>query len=272
MMAITGGTQPDVVAQAFDGPRNGFSARFLYVYPSTPPYRPLADIGGNPRAVFRRAIKRLAALTLEREEDGEDLVPVEVPLSREARAEIEHLRRDMHTGRLLLSAREQEWFGKADMHALRLAGTLTFLDWAMSEELPHGTTFHDFYGIDPPPPPEPVEITDAQMANAVRLINEFFWPHARAVLRHIGTSDDGDVRIVLRWMQTEVRNGRGVVSQRDVHRRALSQRIDGDGVAEMLRSIADAGWIRQHIPPASGKIGRPAVQWEINPLLAQAQW
>ena len=209
---------------------------------------------------------------MEREEAGDDLVPVEVPLSQHARAELEHLRREMHEGRLLLSEHEREWFGKADMHALRLAGVLTFLDWALSEEMPPGHRFQDCNDIHPPPPPEPVEITGEQMALAVRLITEFFWPHARAVLRHIGTTEAADARIVLRWLQAEMRAGRSVVSQRNIQREVLSRRLDSDAIAELLAKLAAAGWLRRHVPPTNRQGGRPALLWEVNPRIGIVPW
>jgi hypothetical protein len=63
-------------------------------------------------------------------------------------------------------------------HALRLAGVLAFLDWSMSD-----------------PRPEPTEIREEFMRNAIALINGYFYPHSRAALRQIGLSDrDADAR------------------------------------------------------------------------------
>jgi Protein of unknown function (DUF3987) len=262
LMGVVGGIQPDLLSLAFSGPHNGFPARFLHVYPSIPPYRPLAHLTSNHTHVFRRALSRLARLTMV--QDGDNLVPVELPLSDHARAELEHLRFDQGRNQLLLSAHELEWFGKADMHALRLAGTLAYIDWAMSD-----TPVARFrvYGEPDPLPPEPEELTGEQMAFAVRLVTHFFWPHARAVLRHITTTEAADVRIVLRWLAGEVRAGRGVVSQREIQRDVLSERLDSDLLAELLTKLANAGWIRRYIPPPNPRGGRPVLQWEANPKL-----
>lgn len=268
MVGIVGGTQPDVIATTFDGPANGLSARFMYAYPSEPDYVPLSEITGDRSAVFARGIRRLVTLTMEREEAGEDIVPVEVPLSRHGRAELEHLRKAQHEQRPYLAAHELEWWCKADMHAIRLAGVLAYLDWALSEDLPAGGRFDEYYQLDPPPPPEPVEITGEQMAIAVRLVTEFFWPHARAVMRHIGAPTRSDRNIVLRYMQAELRAGNTMVSQRTIQREVLGQRLDSNTLAELLDEIATTGWARRHIPPA--KPGRPALLWEVNPRLRNA--
>jgi Protein of unknown function (DUF3987) len=262
VVGVVGGIQPDLLASAFGGPHNGFPARFLHVYPATPPYRPLADIASNHTIVFRRALSRLARLTMA--QDGDDLVPVELPLSAHARAELEHLRKDQNKGQLLLSTYEREWFGKADMHALRLAGTLAYIDWAMSDA---PVARFRVYGEPDPLPPEPEELTGEQMAFAVRLVTNFFWPHARAVLRHITTTEAADIRIVLRWLAGELRAGRGVVPQREIQRDVLSERLDSDALTELLTKLADAGWIRRYVPPPNPQGGRPVLQWEANPKL-----
>jgi hypothetical protein len=53
---------------------------------------------------------------------------------------------------------------------LRLAGTLAFLDRSMAGGA------------------EPCAIAEAYVAAAVRLWQEYFWPHSRAALRQIGLS------------------------------------------------------------------------------------
>src|SRR5215472_14702716 len=66
-----------------------------------------------------------------------------------------------------LDSREREWWVKSPAHVLRLAGTLAYLDWAMEP----GTAT-----------PAPITIEARFLAAAVRLVVDYFWPHAGAAL------------------------------------------------------------------------------------------
>jgi hypothetical protein len=43
LIGICGGIQPDLLGKVFDGPADGMSSRFLYVWPGDVAYRPLSD-------------------------------------------------------------------------------------------------------------------------------------------------------------------------------------------------------------------------------------
>jgi hypothetical protein len=120
----------------------------------------------------------------------------------------------MHDGKHSLEGREREWWSKMPAHVLRLAGTLTYLDWAMS-------------GGE-----EPRLIEGCFMKSAVRLVPDYFWPHARAALRQIGLSErHANERRDLRWIAANKLNE---VSLMDIRRNALAQSLDADQTLDLM--------------------------------------
>jgi len=149
--------------------------------------------------------------------DGDTFIPKHVPLSDEAVEAFEEFRQFLHAGKAALDGREREWWSKGAAHVLRLAGTLCYLDWAME-----GGS-------------EPTAVTAGFMSSAVRLWHEYFWPHSRAALRQVGTTErHANARRALRWMNAK---GKAEVSLMDVRREALGHRLDADQTADLLASL-----------------------------------
>jgi Protein of unknown function (DUF3987) len=190
LVGLVGGVQPDKLARSFERDQDGMYARFMFSWPPAPDFRPLTDEADefDPDIInVMTRLDRLAEL-----EDG-NLVKRSIELSAEARDEFERLRRWAHREREGLDGREQEWMAKASAHALRLAGTLCLLDWA--------------WGQSPSPP---TTIAPEYMVAAIRLVQDYFWPHARACLRQIGlTERHTNARRVLRWLNGQSQD-RGV--------------------------------------------------------------
>ena len=63
--------------------------------------------------------------------DGNKLAPRYVALSAEAVEAFERFRQWQHSSKDGLDGREREWWAKGPAHVLRLAGTLSYLSWAM---------------------------------------------------------------------------------------------------------------------------------------------
>jgi len=160
----------------------------------------------------------------------------------------EHFRHFLHRGKAELDAREREWWAKGEAHVLRLAGTLAYLDWGMRGG------------------PEPSSIEAQFLESAVRLWNEYFWPHSRASIRQIGLSErHTNARRVLRWIKAQSKTE---VSVKAIRRDALSQSLDAKQTTALLDSLDQAGWLRK-ITFNTG--GRAAHRWSVNPeLLAGA--
>src|SRR6516162_5240468 len=182
LIGISGGMQPDKLEASFAGAADGMYARFLFSWPVEAPYRPLTDAVSEVEPEILNALERLSRLGGSK---TIDFAPGYVPLSAAAKAEFEGFRKRISDGKELVYGRERDWWSKMPGHALRLAGVLAFLDWSMSD-----------------PAPEPGEIGEECVRNAVLLIDSYFYPHSRAALRQIGLSDrDADARRVLHWLR-----------------------------------------------------------------------
>src|SRR4029453_17029771 len=97
------------------------------------------------------------------------------------------------------------------------------------------------------------------------LVRDYFWPHARAVLRQIGlTQRLSDARRVLRWITS---HGRTEVGREEVRREALAQRLNADETEAVIAQLVRGGWLRKRVEKSGPKGGRPMVRWEVNPLL-----
>ena len=72
---------------------------------------------------------------------------------------------------------------------------------------------------------EPDEVTELSIVDAIKLMREYFWPHARAALRQIGLTDrHKHLRRALRWIQA---HRLPVVSLKDIRREALGGSLSG---------------------------------------------
>jgi hypothetical protein len=107
---------------------------------------------------------------------------------------------------------------------------------------------------------EPDEVSELSMADAIKLMREYFWPHARAALRQIGLTDrHKHLRRALRWIQA---NRLSVVSLKDIRREALGGSLDADQTRDLLDRLVVAGWLRLEKTETGG---RPRERWSVNP-------
>ena len=221
-------------------------ARLLFSWPSDPAYRALNDEALEVDPDILNALKRLDDLA--EFADGR-LVRHSIGLLESALGKFEQFRQFAHLEKEAVEGRDREWLAKGPAHVLRLAGTLCLLDWAM-----RGT------GGTPPP-----SIDAKYMVAAVRLVREYFWPHARAALRQIGlTERHVNAKRVLRWIRAR---GKTEVSLEDVRRDALGQKLDAEQTANLLDALGRAGWVRELDAASTPRGGRPARRWQVNPLL-----
>ena len=159
-------------------------------------------------------------------------------------SEFEEFRQQVHSEKAGLVGRESEWWAKAQSHVLRVAGTLSYLGWAIDGGR------------------EPKLIESDIVKAAIRLVRDYFWPHSRAALRQIGISQrHADARCVLLWARA---HNRKEISVLDARREALGQRLDAKKTHALLDSLVSAGWLRKMTAPTGG---RPLIRWEVNPTL-----
>ena len=258
LVGLIGGFQPDKLARAFSGDEDGMYGRFLYGWPVTPDYVPLTDEVSEVDPEFQSLLTKLIRLPAE-DEKGK-FSPRTIPLSRGAREEFESYRRFVDQTKRGIEGREQQWLAKSGTHVLRLVGTLAYLAWANSAP---GAGLESIAAAL-----EPNEIGQQSMLNAITLIQDYFWPHARAALRQIGQTDrHRHIRRILRWLRA---NDRDVVSLKDMRREALGEALDGEQTRDLIERMIAAGWLRAEPIVHTG--GRPRERWAVNPrLFASAQ-
>jgi len=241
LIGIVGGLQPDKLARSFKGDLDGMYARILFAWPADPPYRPLTNEVAEVEPEIINALKRIIDLKCG---DRDKLAPRYVALSPEAVVAFERFRQCQHDSKDGLDGREREWWAKSPAHVLRLAGTLSYLSWAMTG------------GSEP----EQIELEFVE--DAVRLVRDYFWSHSRAALRQIGLNErHANARRALRWIRAQ---GKKEVSVKDIRRDALNHSLDADQTLGLLDGLAKAGWLRKTNTPTSG---RPIRRWEVNPNL-----
>ena len=129
---------------------------------------------------------------------------------------------------------------------LRVAGTLTYLDWAWGWF-------------------EPAEVAADYVTAAVALWHGYFWPHSRAALRQVGLTDrHRDARRALRWIRG---NDKTEVSVKDIRRDALGERLAAQQTLDLLSSLVSSGWLLESTPQSGPKGGKPARRWKVNPSI-----
>jgi len=245
LVGLTGGFQPDKLVRSFEGDHDGIYGRVLFAWPSEPPYRALADDISEVEPEIVNALSRVIHLDAGTGKDGE-FAPKVIPLAADALVAFEEFRKLVHRTKQSLDGREREWLAKAQAHALRLAGTLQFLDWA-------------FTGGD-----EPTQIGSQAVKAAIILVEQYFWPHSRASLRQIGLSERHTIaRRILRWLAAERRDE---FSREDIRLHALGRTKDADRTQVLIDTLAKAGWCKETTQERKGA-GRPPRRWVTNPKL-----
>jgi hypothetical protein len=238
LIGVTGGLQPDKLADVFKGAADGMSARFLYAWPPSPAYRPLTDAPETDEDMMD-ILDKLDRLA-ETASDNRRL-----PLTEKALEALERYRKTVHAKAARYDGREQEWWRKSPAQVLRLAGTLALLKWAVD-----------------PNERAPQKIPVQYVTAASKLVREYFWRHARAAMRQIGlTEQNADARQVLRWI---VATGKTQIAREQVRRDALRRNRDANQTQAVLDALVQAGWLREQ---RARSAGRPMVRWDVNPLV-----
>jgi hypothetical protein len=241
LVGMVGGMQPDKLARSFKGDQDGQYARVLFSWPEEPQWKGI----NNDAAEVDEGILNILLRTDDLAEFEDDrLVPYALPLDQEAAETFATFAHFAHQERKALEGRERDWFAKVTAHVLRLAGTVTYMEWGLTTN------------------PRPGSINVRTMAAAITLVRDYFWPHARACLRQIGlTERHANARRVLRWIKATHKEE---VSREEVRREALGKTLDADQTQAVIDSLCDAGWLRLGTTMTPG---RARHRWEVNPCL-----
>ena len=255
LVGVIGCFQPDKLARSFAGDEDGMCGRFVYAWPSAPDYRPLTNEAAEVEPELQRALTALIRLPSEDVEGA--FTPQTICLSDGAIAEFEGFRKWVDNTKRGLDGHERQWLVKGETVVLRLAGTLAYMAWAISLGAPPTNGLDGITGSL-----EPKTIDKQFMTAAIRLWHDFFWPHARAVLRQIGSSDrHREARRALRWIKA---HGKHEVSREDIRREALGQKLDAEQTQGLLDGLEKAGWAKKDTAKTGG---RSKHRWTINPRL-----
>jgi hypothetical protein len=246
LIGLVGGMQPDKLVASFEGDHDGKYARVLFAWPDEPVWLGLSNDATEIDTDIVNIISRILTLAEFTEEGG--LIPRFITLDADAARGFAQFAQFAHREKDAFEGREREWFAKATAHVLRLANTLTFVEWALTTD----TT-------------KPAAVNNATMQAAIRLVRDYFWPHARACLRLIGlTERHTDARRVLLWIRAK---GKSEVSREEIRRDALSQRLDANETTNLLKALCKSGWLREEVTAPGPQGGKPARRWLVNPKL-----
>jgi hypothetical protein len=260
LVSVTGGFQPDKLGRAFHHADDGMYARHLYAWPAEPGYRPLSDDIDEADPDLQNALLRLIELPAG---TGSAVEPRTLPLEAGARDNFEVFRQEVERQKGGLDGREREAWAKAPAHVLRLAGVLAYMAWTMPVIRPAATSGIDQLREVARGAAEPTAIAATYIDDAVRMLRDYWWPHARAALRQMGASDrHRDARRVLRWLRT---HDRTEASREDIRREALGQSLDAEGAEALIGELVRAGWLRPRVERTRGRSRR---RWDVNPALA----
>jgi len=223
--------------------------RFLYGWACTPDYRKLTNEVAEIEPELLSALKAL--IRLPAEDANSVFAPQVIALSQEAVEKFEAYRRYVDKMKRALDGVEQQWLVKSESQVLRLAGALTYFNWALMLGTSGVNGLAKITTVL-----ESREVGEAFMNAAIRLVKEYFWPHARAALRQIGLTDrHRNARRVLRWCAA---HGKREVSREDLRREALGQSLDAEQTQALIDDLAKYGFLRPIAAASGAKGGRPA--------------
>ena len=239
-VGILGGINPDRISSIAGTGDDGFVARVLWFWPQESPQFKIHD-----EPVPSGAEARLRRLTeLARVDDA----PTNLRLDEQARQVLEEAGRRWRDEEKGLRGIAKGAKGKAPGQAIRLATIVTFLAWDSDAE------------------PEPESVSAVAMKNAIRLIDEYFWPMALRVFSSstvtIAELDAAALLKHLRSIRAAKFNARSV-------RRALGGNLrTADAMAAACNFLVEAGWIRSAPTRVGGSTGRRSSDFEVHPWCA----
>jgi hypothetical protein len=248
-VAVTGGTQPERLAEMFRETDDGLLARIVWAWPEPKPFR----LGRNaPNVDFAiSALDKFRLLELNAGTPESLTAPVCVPLADAGLPMIETFACDMQESQQSAGGLMRSAYGKAWGLALRLSLVLEYLRWAGEAESS----------------PPPSTISEDSLAAACDLVAGYFMPMAARVYGDAAAAPNERNAINLaRWIMQD--------RPREVHVRRLQRevRLPGLGTADAIHAAAgalvEADWLRK---PAGGAFqAKPKGLYTVNPAILDA--
>ncbi len=249
VVAVTGSTQPERLAELMREADDGLLARFCWFWPDALPFRLARTAPGTDWATT--TLDRLRLLDLTPGAPGEPASPRMVPLAEAALPDLEAFGRDMQDRQHFAAGLMRSALGKARGLALRLALVLEHLWWCARD------------GYEAPP----AGISHAAFTSAAHLVADYAMPMAERVYGDAACPEaDRNAATLARWIMQAKPN--------EVHVRKLLREVrlpglqDAEAVKSAAAVLVDAGWL---LPPAPGTFqqrGRTA--YPVNPRVFEA--
>lgn len=248
-VSVTGGTQPERLAEMFQEADDGLLARMIWAWPEPKPFRLSRTAPNVDFAVS--ALDKLRLLELTAGTPETPPAPVYVPLVDGALNLLEEFARDMQTAQQSAGGLMRSAYGKARGLALRLSLNLEFLRWCA---LP---------GFTPPPS----TISESAFLAACDLVADYFMPMAERVYGDAAAPPaERNATTLARWIMQK--------RPEEIHVRTLQRevRLPGLGTADAIHAAAallvEADWLRA---PAAvkGFQTRPKAAYPVNPAITE---
>jgi hypothetical protein len=239
-VSMLGSIEPDAVASKMQRGVDGLAARFLYAWPHRVAYCPLAHRTHPASDDVLLSLRRLLQLSLR----TRCLLSLDPSATAAFDAFLARLHRELrHTEGL-----EAAWLGKGRGKVACLAGLFALMSWSATNE------------AEPPG-----VIGQEAVERAVSLWSDYYRPHALAFLqRTMPTDVECRARRVVQWLRAD---GRRNVSRKDVRRTALAQTVNAKETDRVLARLVEAGVLQPVGNEGPAQRGRPALRWQVNPLL-----
>ena len=242
-LAILGGIQPDRLNEIFLGPDDGLASRFIYVWPSPVPFKSLNAIQDRKSDQRKRllfsALEKLHHLKMEKSADGKKK-PKCIPL--QSTELFDEIRKESTEKARTTQGFMAGWFGKNPGRILRLALTIEYLGWAISNS------------------DEPGVISDISIASAGTFLDYAEKMCERAICGLGSSQQEKDAfsiaQYILKEKPQQLNERKLYQGSRFFHLRDKCRR------EKAFAYLERSGWVK----PAMVKTGgRPSGDWCVNP-------
>jgi hypothetical protein len=248
-VAVSGGTQPERLAEMFREADDGLLARIVWAWPEPKPFR----LGRKaPNVDFATAaFDKLRLLELTPGTPETPAAPVYIPLADAAAPMIEAFARDMQEAQQSAGGLMRSAYGKARGLALRLSLVLECLRWAGAANFS----------------PPPSTIGEGSLSAACDMVADYFMPMAARVYGDAAApASERNAITLARWIMQK--------RPQDLHVRRLQRevRLPGLGTADAIHAAAgalvEADWLRK--PAGGGFQAKPKGIYTVNPAILDA--
>lgn len=243
-LSIVGPIDPDSIGKAPGSRSESLMARFLYAWPQALPFRPLAGRTTLPSNAVLAPLRRIGQAC------GALKGPHGLFFDEPAWQAFDAFRAKLHEETTRAEGPLAAWLGKGAGAVACLAGTFTLLSWsaASADSLPR-------------------DVDLDSVERAISLWSDYYRPHAQALLKRCGPTDqESQVLRVVRWLH---RDGRAVLSREDVRRTALGETVNAGEADGVIERLVEGGAVRPLPRTSTPQGGRPALRWQVNPLLVR---